>query len=78
MIAFFEIPINDFDKSVAIYQVFFGEKLEMSQFDDERMVFLIKTARAYAQSPRLPRSPVLHPMIVVCWYISGQMTWMPT
>ncbi len=29
MIAFFEIPTNDFDKSVAFYQALFGEELEV-------------------------------------------------
>ncbi len=42
MIAFFEIPTNDFDKSVAFYQALFGEELEVSQFGDERMACLMK------------------------------------
>ena len=45
MIAFFEIPTNDFDKSVAFYQALFGEELEVSQFGDERMACLMKDGK---------------------------------
>ena len=45
MIAFFEIPTNDFDKSVAFYQALFGEKLEVSQFGDEKMACLMKDGK---------------------------------
>ena len=46
MIAFFEIPTNDFDKSVAFYQALFGEKLEVSQFGDEKMACLMKDGKS--------------------------------
>ena len=46
MIAFFEIPTNDFDKSVIFYQALFGETLEVSQFGDEKMACLMKDGNA--------------------------------
>ena len=54
MIAFFEIPTNDFDKSVAFYQALFGEELEVSQFGDERMACLMKDGKSVCSISSAP------------------------
>lgn len=61
MIAFFEIPTNDFDKSVAFYQALFGEKLEVSQFGDERMACLMKDGRSLCSISSAPSFPGFAP-----------------
>ena len=54
MIAFFEIPTNDFDKSVAFYQALFGEELEVSRFGDERMACLMKDGKSVCSISSAP------------------------
>ena len=46
MIAFFEIPTNDFNKSVAFYQALFGEQLAVSKFGDEKMACFMKDGKS--------------------------------
>lgn len=57
MIAFFEIPTNDFDKSVAFYQALFGEKLEVSQFGDAKMACLMKEGKSVCSISSAPSAP---------------------
>ena len=59
MIAFFEIPTNDFDKSVAFYQTLFGEQLSVSEFGDEKMACFMKDG-ASVQSPQLRHLTILY------------------
>lgn len=61
MIAFFEIPTNDFDKSVAFYQALFGEKLEVSQFGDEKMACLMKDGKSVCSISSAPSFPGFAP-----------------
>lgn len=61
MIAFFEISTNDFDKSVAFYQALFGEKLEISQFGDERMACLMKDGKSVCSISSAPSFPGFAP-----------------
>ena len=61
MIAFFEIPTNDFDKSVALYQALFGEKLEVSQFGDEKMACLMKEGKSVCSISSAPSFPGFAP-----------------
>lgn len=61
MIAFFEIPTNDFDKSVAFYQALFGEELEVSQFGDERMACLVKDGKSVCSISSAPSFPGFAP-----------------
>ena len=61
MIAFFEIPTNDFDKSVAFYQDLFGEKLEVSQFGDEKMACLMKDGKSVCSISSAPSFPGFSP-----------------
>lgn len=61
MIAFFEIPTNDFDKSVAFYQALFGEKLEISQCGDEKMACLMKDGKCVCSISSTPSFPGFAP-----------------
>lgn len=61
MIAFFEIPTNDFNKSVAFYQALFGEKLEVSQFGDEKMACLMKDGKSVCSISSAPSFPGFAP-----------------
>lgn len=61
MIAFFEIPTNDFDKSVAFYQALFGEKLEVSECGDERMACLMKDGKSVCSISSAPSFPGFAP-----------------
>lgn len=61
MIAFFEIPTNDFDKSVAFYQALFGEELEVSQFGYERMACLMKNGKSVCSISSAPSFPGFAP-----------------
>lgn len=61
MIAFFEIPTNDFEKSVAFYQALFGEKLEVSQFGDEKMACLMKDGKSVCSISSAPSFPGFAP-----------------
>ena len=77
MIAFFEIPTNAFDKSVAFYQALFGEELEVSQFGDERMACLMKDGKSVCSISSAPsfsgfapsagdEAPKIHPCPSQC------------
>ena len=73
MIAFFEIPTNDFDKSVAFYQALFGEKLEVSQFGDEKMACLMKDGKSVCSISSAPSFPRFRTVLTeACWCISRQ------
>lgn len=61
MIAFFEIPTNDFEKSVAFYQALFGEKLEVSEFGDERMACIMKDGKSVCSISSAPSFPGFTP-----------------
>ena len=61
MIAFFEIPTNDFNKSLAFYQAFFGKKMEVSQFGDERMACLTKDGKSVCSISSAPSFPGFAP-----------------
>ena len=54
MIAFFEIPTNDFNKSVAFYQTLFGEQLTVSVFGDERMACFMKDGKSIGSISSAP------------------------
>lgn len=61
MIAFFEIPTNDFDKSMAFYQALFGEKLKVFQFGNERMACLMKDGKSVCSISSAPSFPGFAP-----------------
>ena len=54
MIAFFEIPTNDFNKSVAFYQTLFGEQLAVSEFGDEKMACFMKDGKCIGSVSSAP------------------------
>ncbi len=61
MIAFFEIPTNDFEKSVSFYQALFGETLEVSEFGDEKMACLMKDGKSVCSISSAPSFPGFAP-----------------
>ncbi|MDE5881340.1 MAG: VOC family protein [Muribaculaceae bacterium] len=54
MIAFFEIPTNDFNKSVAFYQTLFGEQLALSEYGDEKMACFMKDGKSIGSISSTP------------------------